>query len=164
MTTIAYSAKHKQIAGDRRVTRGIEVMGVVSEPKVLENRTHLFGFAGDLRIVKTVRDALDEIAAFRHQEALEEFFHDILPSLEGHLEVVCIDKKKPLIATRAATADRDMDIATVSLKDTGGLVSIGSGRKFALGAMSVGAEPKDAIRAVQKFDLMTGGGVDSIVF
>ena len=103
----------------------------------------LVGFAGD------ANEMMDVVDFFTHPDIYPK-----PPRLRNTTGLVLTESKKIYTFSQ---------VGTWILLDSP-YASIGSGSSFALGALSVGASPRDAVKAASKIDPFTGMGIKSFNF
>lgn len=147
MTVIAYSAKHKMMAADSRLA-DVDNTHVTHCQKIfrLANGALLgTAGAGDDRAVRTLLSTSTPkrlpTAARLAQTKCD--FDGILVFPSGEIFMVTVGK--------SPGEQIEWNGQVVSISDS--VIAVGSGGKFAYGAMDCGKSPKDAVRAACKRDL-----------
>lgn len=148
MTVIAYSTKHRVMAADSRMTTGDENMHLTSVRKIFRLRSGaLLGMSGEADM-RDIAALLDKVTPRRlpSRAQLVELQCDVLALLvlpKGHIiRVNCefIEGENRWLGE------------VIPITDT--IAAVGSGAKYAYGAMEYGASPTDAVRAACKRDTM----------
>lgn len=165
MTTIVAVERADGVvfASDTRVSGGPLSDGWVN--KVVRNGPFVFGAAGYLRAIQVLKYAKlpmppekcggDEVDRFvtkelvpAVREAFEEFNSKDTKSYEGSI-VLC------------SVSDRVYELTSDGAwsRNVSGVYAIGSGAKYALGALEAGAGPREAIRIASVYDSGTNSDV-----
>lgn len=162
MTTIAYAAEIKTIASDRRVTLNYHQIHWIDSPKIIKKGDFILAFSGDLYGITKFKNHLTEVDHFDDKYRLVEFFND---NVDDSVEFMAIDTKNPFEIILLATEPNGGDPGGIFLDiSERGIHALGSGYAYALGAMSAGMTPEEAIEIASMFDNKTGGGIDVIRF
>lgn len=148
MTTIAYSAKHKMLAADRRVTmNGFNVGHIM---KVAKNKGVIGAAAGTgslcHRFCAWIRQGCVGDPPAMGEGSGEE-------RLEGI--GVIFASNDPELAVEFSWAGMQLVRGTFH--------AYGSGMELALGAMKAGATPEEAVYAAMEFDTRSGNGIDVVM-
>lgn len=155
MTTVAY--KDGVMASDSRATEDDEyIVGSVQKVWKLPNGA-LYGSAGDSDD-RVLRDILGKIpTTFFPQTLREAHFPSVNELSEDTSDVSAIfvfpDGDVWMIGTKK-------NAEVVNVKSS--FCAIGSGKKFALGAMFNGVDAKAAVKTAMAFDICSGGDVQSV--
>jgi hypothetical protein len=145
MTTIAYSAKHKMLAADRRITLNGFNIGQIT--KIARNKGVLAGAAGTgslcHRFCAWVRLGCVGDPPLMGEGSGEERIEGI---------GVLFTKNDPELAIEFSWAGLQLSRAPFH--------AYGSGMELALGAMTAGATPEEAVYAAMQIDTRSGNGID----
>ena len=154
LTTIAYHPSHG-IAADRQISQRRTIVGKTTKIGRAASDRFLWGAAGHLTFISDLREWLTS--------GPNKPKHRGPPDKDAWLEEMPVPKK----GDEALIADI-LDPGRIFAIDATGIevldvpyFALGSGRDFALGALAVGAHPRDSIaKAAMGHCTMTGGGVD----
>lgn len=150
MTTVIAIKQGKKVhfAADSQATGGGTPFSVNKVHKVGK---YTFAAAGTLADVQaTVRSLEKDVRKSKKKPSVDRFVKNI--SGDGGVYVLALNKHLYEIGH---------DGSIVELSE-GEPVGIGSGRKYAIGALVAGATPEDAVRIAAAFDVYTGGDVVSL--
>lgn len=140
MTTIAFDGKI--LASDSRMTSNNEIMrGNVN--KISIRKDYAFCLAGTFA-------AFEPLVKWFTKGAIEADF----PSLNMQYTFLVIDKKLKVTVYSSNNGSHKTKYKAP--------IAIGSGQDFATGAMAIGANAKQAVKAASKLDIYTGGKIKSV--
>lgn len=145
MTTVAWDGK--TLAADRRVTYGSVPLVRRKVFRICgpDGRRYLLGFSG--------QDYALALLLFwmRHPHSPPpKILHD------DHINALLVNERNQIFAMS--------NTALVWCPIRASFYGIGSGGDHAEGAMAAGATAREAVRIAMRFDVHSGGGVDSISF
>jgi len=147
MTTIAYSAKHKILCSDSRASDDHDAhFSTIKKVYRLKNGS-LYANSGDSDD-RDLRSLLSKASPRKMPSRTQ------LLTLKQTIEAIVVFPKGQCFTINVDFEDekiKDWNAAVDLASEQ--FVSIGSGYQFALGAMSVGASPLEAVRAACKWDL-----------
>ena len=139
MTTIAWDGK--TVAADRLATRGGNLRSDVSKLHV--SIEWVYGGAGQLDATLEIAHWLLTGASPDARPTLEEGGAYGLAIRRSDGRCFRVEGKRPVLC---------------EVRET--FTACGSGRDFAIAAMALGKNARDAVKLAAQFDIFTGGGVD----
>lgn len=143
MTTIAI--KDGVIAADTRMTGGFGLKR--STHKIHDCGAYYFGGAGDVDSIALIAEWLAGGALPSARPRLEDGGCHGFVVMKGTGHVYVVEGKAPTLC-----------------EVTDPYHATGTGRDFAIAAMSLGQSAADAVRFAMQFDVFTGGEIDEVKF
>jgi len=148
MTTIAYS--HGVLAFDELVTTGTARFAKVKKSRAMNG--FLVGCAGETRMCMAFMDWLE--AHLERSQTLLSMPKDMLLGEDDYpFSALVINRDGRVFSYDGFGHPYEVE---------GPFFAIGSGRDYAVGAMDMGATAKEAVSVAIKWDVMTGGEVQSL--
>lgn len=148
MTTLAYCSNI--LAADTKVS-GSDNSQWCSIRKIKKVEGYLIGGCGDIDIVQWFLNKFEP-------KWIDEKFHPALPSgvqmRDDNFEGLIITPKKKIYSVTGKLFRVPIKISKY--------IAMGSGERVALGAMAVGANAIEAVKAAMKHDACTGGRIQYV--
>ena len=160
MTTIAVKRDESgiRIAADRQVTQG--TYSESTTEKVFARKGITFCGAGDLRALDIVQYAM-KIPQFRdidYRNANKWLVKHLVPALRKAFSDEEVDLHLLVITPDNTVRYICSDFSLTGLNQSAW--ALGSGTKFALGALAAGASAVEAVKVAARFDVYTGADID----
>ena len=152
MTTIAY--KDGTMAADSQLTRG-DTIPMFGTCKIIENDGWLIGVAGDLADIVRIENAL----AWHLSETTAEGTGKTEKRALTAIGKDCNDAQ--LLVVTPTYQVYEFDMSRIGVLINLPFYAIGSGADFALGAMEAGATARRAVEVSTKFDIRSGGQINT---
>lgn len=157
MTTIIYDAKNKLMLGDGRISQGNQITKD-DFVKVHNINGIQVGAAG------VVTHMLKFFDFFEKNTTAEIFQQETMGLVNIQFpEVPTDDQFEALVAYPSGEVFLFEGNSSIFLGENVSF-AIGSGSPYALGALEVGADGKEAMRVATKFDTMSGGEITTVSF
>lgn len=174
MTTVVAVERNGDVefAADSQVSAGWR-KSPNSFTKVFSNNGVVFGFAGSVRIANLLKwfDCPEPPKSKKVDDLERWLVRNLVPALSRALDdalALRVDSNEAdtssliLVAVNGRCFELSGDFSVV--REGSGRYAIGSGQAYALGALTAGATPIEAVKIAASFDAFTGGKVQSASF